>query len=261
MTMEALNRAGMHPENQDPTKQIAIQKARELLVAAKVTDPGQKTEVPLVSEQPSLILLNQAVKEFKEKPYTPELTNRFWQTFLETSIQTQGLDISVPTIACDRTQEELETLRKESRMWVPETKLTYPQLGRIFPKMGSYAVREDSPIKDEYREDARGVDVEVNIDAPNRNTTQKDLENLFKRQGRKGMRLSTFILTSQASKLLTNQYLDEGATWSRLLGSRSGGHVVDAYSYVGGNLGVHWHLVPRGHGSDWGGRSEGVKKA
>ena len=99
-------------------------------------------------DAPSLGLLNQAVREFKEKPPTPELANRFWQTFLETSIKSQGLDIPVPRISCDRTSEELKALKKEGRMWVPETKLTYPQLGEIFPQMRSYYVSESSSIKE-----------------------------------------------------------------------------------------------------------------
>ncbi len=261
MTMEALNRARMHSENQDPTKQRAIKDAMALLVEAKVTDPGQKTEVPLVVEQPSLNLLDQAVNEFKDNPHTPESVNRFWQTFLETSIKSRGLDIPVPIVSCDRTQEELEALGKEGKMWVPETKLTYSQLGKIFPETKSYALREDSPIKDEYEQDAKGVDVEVSIESPNRETTENDLRELFKSQNRKGMRLSTYILASQESKLLAGQYFDEGDTWSRLLGSRDGGHVVDAGSYVDGFLVVGWSLDPRGHDSDWGRRSEGVKKA
>lgn len=40
MTMEALKRAEMHLENQDPTKQFAIKQARGMLVAAGVKDPG-----------------------------------------------------------------------------------------------------------------------------------------------------------------------------------------------------------------------------
>lgn len=46
MTMEALKRAGVHPENQDPTKQFAINQARAMLVAARVKDPGPKIETP-----------------------------------------------------------------------------------------------------------------------------------------------------------------------------------------------------------------------
>lgn len=271
MAIERLDAAKVHLENQDPVKQFAIRQAKELLVAAGVKDPGPKIEPALASsaevpaqpqiERPSLGLLEQAVREFKEKPHTPELVNRFWQTFLETSIESQGLDIPVPIVSCDRTQEELEALKKEGRMWIPETKLTYPQLGKIFPKTGSWALQEDSSIKDEYKEDAKGVDVEVDINAPNKNTTQQDLEKLFKKQGRNGMRLSTYILASQASKLLTNRYLDEGVTLSRLLGSRRGGRVVGANFNVNGSLRVDWSLDPQDRNSGLGGRSEGVKKA
>lgn len=204
--------------------------------------------------------LRSIVKEYSVQPHTPELVTKFWKTFLELNIKQQHLDISVADIECDRTSEELKVLKKEDRMWVPEARLTYPQLGLVFPKMGSYAVQKDSPIENEFEQDAKGVDVEVDLDAPNRKTTQKDLENLFKSQDRKGMRLSTYILTSQASKVLTGHYLDEN-TWPRLLGSRRGGRVVHAYFGPLGYLHVDWGLHPRRRHPFIGGRSEGVKKA
>lgn len=220
--------------------------------------PQAKTEVLADSKD---LQLQSMAEEYSTQPHTPELVTKFWQTFLETSVKGQGLDISIPVVSCDRTAEELEALKKEGRMWVPQTQLTYPQLGQIFPKMQSYTVQKDSPIKDEFGQDAKGVDVEVDADAPNRNTTQKDLENLFKKQGRKGMKLSTYILASQASKVLTDHYLDEGFIWSRLLGSRNEGFVVDANFGPDGCLYVGWVLGPRGRGPCFGGRSEGVKKA
>lgn len=209
---------------------------------------------------PEDLQLQSIVKEYKTQPHTPELVTRFWQTFLGASIEAQRLDITVPTVSCDRTQKELEVLKKEDKMWVPETKLTYAQLGMIFPKMESYAVAENSLIKDEFEQDAKGVDVEMSIDSPNRNTTQKGLEDFFKSQGRNGMRLSTFVLSSQASKSLTGHYLDEN-TWSRLLGSRGKGSVVSALFYPDGKLNVNLIMPPRNrHPSYIGGRSEGVKK-
>lgn len=215
---------------------------------------------PISVVTPAEALKNLA-QEYNTNPHTPELINRFWKTFLETSIRTQGLDISVPAIECDRTLVELEALRKNDRMWVPETKLTYSQLDKIFPKMESHVLQQDRLIKDEFEQDAKGVDVEASIDSPNRKTKEKDLEELFKFQGRKGMRLSTFILTSQASKLLIKQYLDEGNTWSRFLGTRYGGFVVNAYFKSHGLLYVRWDLRPQAQKSNLGGRSEGVKKA
>lgn len=216
-----------------------------------------KAEVLSASED---LRLQSVVQEYNTKPHTPELVTNFWQIFLGSSIKGQGLDIPVPVVSCDRTSEELETLKKEEKMWVPETGLTYSQLGQIFPRMRNYAVQDDSPIKDEFEQDTKGVDVEASIDSPNRNTKKKDLEKLFKSQGRNGMRLSTYILVSQGSKILTGHYLDEGSTWSRLLGSGYGGYVVNARFSGNGCLYVDWYLHPGGRHSGLGSRSEGVKK-
>lgn len=211
-------------------------------------------------ELPGLEVLTDLVRKYKENPLTPELINRFWRTFLEISIKTQGLDIPVPTIECDRTQKELDALRKKVSMWVPETKLTYLQLGEIFPNMKNSAVEKDGLIKDEFEQDAKGVDVGVKVNSPNRNTTERDIERFLKEQGRKGMRLSAFILASQASKVLTGEYLDQDGTWSRLLGSSSGDYVFGARFDSDGRLYILWNLPPEYRKPYLGGRSEGVRK-
>lgn len=209
--------------------------------------------------------LKLAVLDYRDGILTPDKVNTFWQTFLETSIKTQGLDIPVSTIECDRTLEELEALKKDGRIWIPETQLTYPQLGKIFPKMGSYTVEENSPTKDEFEQDAKGVDVETSIASPNINTKEKELRELFESQGRKVMRLSTYILASQASKVLTGRYLDEDSTWSRLLlfafPGDGGGHVAGAKFTLNGRLGVYSNLNPQSKNSRLGGRSEGIKRS
>ena len=136
---------------------------------------------------------------------------------------------------------------------------SYPVHGKVFPKMNSYSVKEDSPIKDKGAKPG-WVDVEMDIDAPNRHTKQDDLEKLFKSQKRNGMRLSTYIWAGQASKVLTDKYFDQGSTYSRLLSSSSDGGVVYAYFYPSGRLDVGWYLSPEDHGTILGGRSEGVKR-
>ena len=142
----------------------------------------------------------------------------------------------------------------------PGLSISYPVLGKVYPKMNSYSVKEDSPIKDKEAKSG-WVDVEMDIDSPNTDTKEDDLEKLFKYQGRKGMRLSTYIWTGQASKVLTGEYFDQGSTYSRLLSSSSGGYVVDAYFSPDGRLGVRWYLSPAVHHPLLGGRSEGVKRA
>lgn len=49
MTMEALDRAGKHPQNQKPEQQKAIALARQTLVSFNVVDPGPKVEVPSIA--------------------------------------------------------------------------------------------------------------------------------------------------------------------------------------------------------------------
>jgi hypothetical protein len=50
MTMEALNRARLHPENQNPEQQKAIEIARKVLVDFSVVDPG-----PIAEKQPTKV--------------------------------------------------------------------------------------------------------------------------------------------------------------------------------------------------------------
>lgn len=263
MTMEALNRAGVHPENQDPTRQFAIEQARHLLVSAGVKDPGPKTGVvPVpVAEKPSLGVFEQAVKEFKENPHTPEILTSYWQTLWNAWGERANLSLVVSP--CDRDTEEIKQLEKEGRklVYVPDQLASQENrhlLGQIFPEMQSNSVRKDNSVTNESNQGG-WFDIEASLDSPNLDTKEKDLENRFKKQEKSGQRLNTYIVGSQDAKLQTGHYFDE-KTVSRLVGSRSGGHVVDALFGVHGRLDVRWDLDPRDHGSDWGGRSEGVKK-
>lgn len=201
------------------------------------------------------------VFEYKRNPTSPEAVTNFWQTFIRVSIEDSGKGIDVPQVPpCDRTPGELEALRQEGRMMAYNPGLSYPVLGKIFPKMNDYSVNEDSPIKDKGAKPI-WVDVEIDIDAPNIDTTEEDLDKLFKSQGRKGMRESTYIWAGQASKVLTGKYFDQGSTYSRLLSSSNDGNVVHADFDPDGGLLVDWGLDPQAHDPNLGGRSEGVKRA
>ena len=207
-------------------------------------------------------LFQDSVREYKENPQDPEKVTNFWRNFVAFSVQSaEGGNIRIPEVpAVDRSREELEALRQEGRMMVYNPGLSYAELGKVFPKMNSYSVREDSPIKDKASKPG-WIDVEADIDAPNRNTTQKELEELYKSQGRKGMRESTYIWAGQASKVLTDKYFDQDTTYSRLLESSNDGQVVLAYFYPHGELRVHSYLFPQGRHPFLGGRSEGVKSS
>lgn len=259
MTLERFDALKRLPGNQDPVKQFAIKEREHLFTSAGLKDLEPKTEAVSVAEKPSLGFLEQAVREFKEKPYTPEAVTQYWQTLWQVWGEKAGL--LVPS--CDRTAEEITKLKKEDRklVYVPDELASQENrhlLGQIFPELQSYSVKKGNLITNESSQGG-WFDIEASPDSPNRDTTEKDLEKLFKKQGKVGQRANVYIVGSQDAKLQTGHYFDEN-TSSRLLGSRRGGHVVVVSSRVDGRLHVAWRLGPRDRDSRWGGRSEGVKK-
>lgn len=196
--------------------------------------------------------------EYKKSPLTPEIVNTTWKTLWAEWGKRVNLTFKVPS--CDRTSEELSQLQKENRavLFIPDN-VNLVMLGKIFPQMRSWAVQEGTTVADEQSKGG-SIDIEMDLDSPNRNTTESQARDLIKSQGRDGQRLKTYIIGSQFSKLLTGHYFDE-KTWSRLPGSRSGGGMVDAYFYSDGHLRVYSFLFPRGQYPGLGFRSEGVKRA
>lgn len=212
--------------------------------------------------------LDGVIEAYKEQPTNPELVSKFWQLFVENSIAAANVresdsekHITVPNVPwLDRTQNELEVLRQEGRMMAYNPGLSYEQLGRVFPAMGSWSVKEESAIEDVVDQAPAWMDVEASIDAPNLGTTQKQLESIFEAAGKRGQKLSTYIMGSQASKVLIGRYFDQsGLAWSRLPGSEGEDRVVAASFRPGGSLNVYSDLDPRGANPSLGGRSEGVK--
>ena len=133
-------------------------------------------------------------------------------------------------------------------------------LGGMFPKMRSWSVGEKTIVTNDH-DKGGSIDIEMDIDSPNRNTNERKALDILKKEGRKGQRLATFIVGSQFSRLLTGGYLEEGSTWSRLPGSRNEGYVLNASFRSDGGLGVSWGLRSQDHDPNLGFRSEGVKKA
>ncbi|MCL4390196.1 MAG: hypothetical protein M1484_02100 [Patescibacteria group bacterium] len=188
------------------------------------------------------------VKALKSEPYNPNVVTDFWQSLLTAT------DI----VQCPYSLTELRGLAKKERGPVYIPNFTYPELGQKFPHLSSWAVAKGSTIKDE-RETAGWTDIEIVLEAPYRNTTERQLQERFANEGRVGARLKVGVLASEASKLLTDHYLDEGPTWSRYLGSRHVGQVVYACFGSDGGLHVHSYLEPGDVLQDIGGRSEGVR--
>lgn len=245
--------------------------APESFSVSEAVAPVETSPLPTSETIPSKDVLEKAIAEPEINPFFPEaVITKFWKVKLQADGKRIGLNISVPD--CNWTEEEIRKPMKDNRgNEVPSTMVYVPQeltgkeglvkLGQMYPKMESWSVQEDTAVQDSPDANKKGgwIKTEAAIDAPNLDTTQKDLEYHAKDKEYFPQTLNTFILASQASKDLTGHYLDEGSTWSRL-GSRDGGDVVRASFGSDGRLNVSWHLNPRAHGSSMGGRFEEVKK-
>jgi len=202
--------------------------------------------------------LERVTREYKNEPTNPEYLTQFMSAFWAEAGQRIGKSIVVSEFP-SRSKEIKERAESgQMAIFVP-AEVYRVDLGKMFPKMGSWAVQEDNSVVDVVN-NSGWLWIESSIDAPNRNTTQEQLERKFKKEGKKGQSLRTYIVGGQVSKLLAGEYFDEGSTWSRLLGSRDEGRVL--YSCFGsvGYLGVGSGWGPGDLVEDIGGRSEEVIK-
>lgn len=274
-----------HVESREGLGQFVDDKDPEKALLASLTVDGAKLwtarypDIPLpkatavemsqITEQDQE-LLKQAILEYSDGELTPELVTNYWRAKLKVDGKRARLNLEVPD--CNWTEEEIKRPMVDIKgNPIPSMMVYKPEqikgkeglilLGKMYPKMASHSVRKDARTIDTY-EASGWVKVEATIDAPNRHTRQKELEGFAKKQGYLGQRLSTYILASQASKDLsdTESYLDQGNTWSRLLGSRAAGR--DAFARFGsdGDLCVRWGRLPQYHIPDLGARFEDVRR-
>lgn len=208
-------------------------------------------------------VLAQAAREFKTSPLTPELVRATFQTIWQARGESVGIEVVIPS--CDRSKEKLAELVKAGRRigYLPEQFMAQKDrsvFAKMFPQLGSYSVQERNSVTNEV--DRFGwFDYEASVDAPCLDTTEDQLRERIAADGRLKMNVNEYIVAGEDSKLFTGEFLDQGDTSARLLGSRDGGGVVSAHFDSNGRLFVYWLLLPANHGSGLGGRSVGVKKA
>lgn len=216
-------------------------------------------------------VLSKAIAELKANPFSPEANTNYWRA----KIQTDGkrIEPGIFVLDCNWTEGEIRRPMKDNKGDEAPSMLVYDskqlrgkrglvRLGQMYPEMGSWSVQEGTTVQDSSDTNERDewVKVEATVDAPNLDTTQKDLEEHAKKQGYSGQQEAIYILASKKSKDLTGYYLDEEGTFSRL-GSRRKGVVVSVSFHSDGHLFAHWNLSPWHHLPHLGGRFVEVKKA
>lgn len=201
-------------------------------------------KLPIEKEQINSLELT--IEEYRNSPTSPEKATAFWQAFWAENSKKVDILVSVPK--CPYTQEQLEDMRRKDKgpIYVPEefsTQKTRHLLGKMFPEMQSHSVEKGNSVINEVQNFGwRGFDMSVN--APHLKTNESQLKSALVSNGEEEPTLNEYIITGQASKLLTGKYLDEGVTVSRILGSRHDGGVVGAYFASDGYLGVYLSLFP-----------------
>lgn len=197
--------------------------------------------------------------------YTPRFQTQLWRDMF-----TDDSSIVVPE--CDLAEEEMKKPMVDVKgnpiipmmVYMSEVfkgKEGLILLGKRYPNLQNSSVQEGTIITDEY-DNTGWIKVEATLDAPNLNTTEKDLLDHAKKNGFGGQREGTYILAGQALYVLTGECPDT-QTISRLPGSRHEGRMINAYRHSDGRLYVYWfwRLRPQHHAPSVGGRFEKVKSA
>lgn len=228
--------------------------------------PTHSPETPTAEDDSTATILQQAVTEYIANPHNPEVVtasfHAIWHVRAE-KLKRVGVEITLP--GDGYSEEELKRLEANGRRpgYLPPELATQEArhlLAVIWPEMGSFSVKEGNPVTNE--ENLSGwFDYEASVDAPFTNTTEDQLRKAIKKEGKNGINLNEYIVAGEDSKLLTGRYLNEGKTGVRLLGSRYGGGVVEAYFDSYGLLTVGSILSPQYHDRGLAGRSVGVPKA
>lgn len=244
-----------------PTQQEEVSQQPSPTDQLAIIGESGKDSIPaedLIKLKPKdIALLEKATEEYKNSPRTPESETKYWQA----RWKAYGLEIEVQS--CDRTMKELKKLKRKGRklIYVPK-ELAAPEglilLGKMHPMMGWNAEKGKNIINESST--FGWIDVESTRHAPKTGSTEAELRERYKKQGRIGMNLPVYIIASQDSKDRYGKYFDE-KIWTQLPGSSIGGRILVAGFGEGGFL--HAYPLPPETKKDrfLGGRSMRIKDA
>lgn len=207
--------------DQDEQQPDTSQQAKETENVIKVIEFTPEFTAELKKIRPKdVALLKKAIENYKNSSHSPESEREYWQD----RWRAYGLEIDVPP--CDITQEQLKELEGKERklIYIPEifNKLTTPEgltlLGKMHPKMAFLPYKSADIVNES--EVSGWVEVEDSPIVPKRDTTNVQLQEQFKEEGRLGMNLQAYIIASQEHKDRTGKYFDEGY-FSRLSATKN----------------------------------------
>lgn len=257
------------------------------LVATLLKNRGRDIPLPPTEdllkekEYAESALRTEIINAYLNEPHAPELVTRTWEFFWTLSLSDRKYDFIFSVPQCNRSQEELEALRKNGYMmvYVPEVLskretrhnlhriFQFPVFytgvnGTIFPDKELKVFNSVSNVVDQYGWldiEAGGREIPYWRDIWLKgNEKLKALTELFDSKGRIGQTLNTYIIGSEFHKFVFREALDMPSTLetSALLGSRLGNQPVFVMQDSSGSgiyLDNNLYCVK-------GGRSAGTKK-
>lgn len=164
------------------------------------------------SPKPQNEQLQLIAQKLKEKPTDPDVVTLFWRTFMDDITKRIGIDpIEVPPV--NKTTEELDQLQNEGRIMVYNPAISYELLERAFPDLdivNGFDGPARNPIEDAVVA-AEGGNLkptwcDIGIESEDRSSVERYFFESSKIPKRSA-RLSSYILGSQANRLITGDFL------------------------------------------------------
>lgn len=263
--LEDLTSSDRFPSSLEELMRYEAEQAKSLEpTVPAILIPSTDVEVSPTSADPLKALADQ----FKaiERPTRDDVTGYWearWGILVAPLAEIEIAQIEM--VHCDRTQREIDKLLREGKGLAIRPKgINRVYLGMMHPEIQSWVVQPGNTLTNE-EPNLEGVwfDFEDTTDAPEiyAGTTEQQLREAIARQGRYGMDVDEYIVTSKDHRDRKGIDFDTGATWSRLLRSRRGGDVVSGDFRSDGFLYVGSDLDGLDRDPDLRGRSVGVKKA
>jgi hypothetical protein len=199
----------------------------------------QEKEKSQKAEEKPKSPLEIATEIYRDNPIEPEALFTFWNEFLKTALERAGLESPEVPRETKRTlldKSVLEEFRQNNDFPVYNPGITYMELAKAFPGMGGYGAMNAETSQGWFL-------VEAQTSAPHvgkRGFREKTQELITAGVKAKGMTIDNYVWASQANKLLTGEYFDEGETLSRLFGSATDKLIPAANFLPDGRFTISW---------------------
>lgn len=188
-------------------------------IPVSVRKPVELTEFVIEEDEVFFTALDYR-QATEQNVLTPEMVNIFWQTAWRVWGEKIGEKIVIPELDISKLKLRLLESTAVPPYFIPNISVVH--LETIFPHFrNNILLGPSSLVKNKGWRSG-----EASLIAPHLNDPEQTLRKNFQERGRDGMDIREYIILSQFTRLTRGYFLDQGNTWSRLLGSMKDQHAV-----------------------------------